>query len=282
MGNFNKKYVFMGLSVALTLISLQVGFKLYSTFFGLSVAILIAATIELLRLSSLYSIKKFTPGYKIIAITLYTLVAVISFTVAVISFNSDVVNDDLDRVGLLESNMLKDSNIIKTEYSKLIDTQISDINKKLSIVEKKNTAWVSKTYKRRIELYNKQINDLINKRSIFLDTKPSKDWINSQKAILGIRDITGIYKNSEYNAIEKATTAFLGVDHLLFQKMIGVVLATMVEFGIILLAIIAVSFDEPEDYTKPKKELNMFRFKKKVKDEKVSSDSKVLKSRKLI
>lgn len=236
---FKLKYLFFFMMIIFSLLSLQAGFYLYHTFFGISIALLFVSVLEILRLFSLYSLNRYGIKNKIVSFITYIIVAGVCFTAAVISFNSKIIEKDQKRLQTLNTDVSTDIFLIRQKYSENIEKQISDIKLKLEATEKKNTAWVSKTYQRRIELYIEKINMLISDREKYLNIKPDKEWINQQKAVLGIKNVKGIY-NSEYiSSIEQSTIDFLKVNHIIFKKLLGLAMAIMIELGIILLSIMA-------------------------------------------
>jgi len=256
-----KRYLFFSLSVGLSIISLVAGFSIFKVFFGVKTAFLIATVLELLRLSSLYSISTFKKYYKFVALSLYVLVAIVCFTSATISFNADIIDKNRDITLTNNKTLDADLYIIKQTYSQKIDKEIKVIKVLLASTEKKYTAWnKSKTYKRRIDLYNDKINKLINNKEKFLNkynnSNIDKNWILSQKAILNID--TGNKKEEviEINGIEQATKEFLNIDKITFQKIIGISLAIVIEIGIILLMLISISFKKGDTVVIVKKKLS--------------------------
>lgn len=239
---FNLRNLFLTLSVGLSILSLQAGFHLYMTFFGLGMAIVFASVLELLRLSSLFTFGRFGISYKIIAGITYTMVASFCFTVAVISFNSQVMEKEEIRLKSLERDMSGDIFEIRKAYSIKVDEEIEKIKLELKDAERyASLRSESPIWTRRINILKDKILEINTKRDEYLKIEPTIEWINSQKAILGIKTIEGVYDKENLTSIELAVMKFLGVSHVTFQKMLGFAIAVMIELGIILLALFGMS-----------------------------------------
>ena len=233
------RILFLILSIGLTIISLKSGFFLYEILFGTAFAYLISVVLETLRLSSLYSFSYFrgTKAYYI-GMLLYILVAILCFSISVISFNTNIIQKQHKREAEFRQKIEKDILLIKRAYAKQIQEKIDKIEKHKDLMQQRLAKYPSSNYyKQRIQQDDQKIEEILKQKEEFLKSSEQGDiitWIENKSSEVNINIDLKAYK--EQDVVLEALRKFLNISKVNFQIGIGVALSLLVEIGILLLA----------------------------------------------
>ncbi len=237
------KYIFAALSVGLTIISMDNGFYFYLNMFEIRTAILATVVFEILRLATLYSFIVWDVRKRVIAGTLYVIVAFICAFSATSSFHAKIIESQMVDTSNYRNEIDKRLNIVMKEYALQMQDKLTIADKDITYAQRKVAALPSSTYwpKREAQLKTKK-KLLIAERDSVLASVPTKnleDWVEQQAAILGLS--LGPMPINTYgsNAILQAIQEMWVVEDLTVKKIVALLITLGIEVGIILLAIFA-------------------------------------------
>ena len=241
----NLKNLLMFLSISLTIVSLNAGFHLYENLFNINTAFLISIVFEILRLSTLYSISLFRGYARTLSGLLYAMIALICFTAAVVSYDSQIIQKHSEYNIKIEKQMESDLYLIKKKMAEKYDGRLIKLQETKETIQKRFAANPrSKYYANRMEQVDLDIEKFEIERQTELDKvefgKVDSTWIKTQKAILNLDDVVGIYDNN-LMSYEKAASELFRIDVVTLQKAIGYSLGFAIEAGILLLALLSLS-----------------------------------------
>lgn len=237
------KYIFAALSVGLTIISMDNGFYFYLNMFEIRTAILATVVFEILRLATLYSFIVWDVRKRVIAGTLYVIVAFICAFSATSSFHAKIIESQMVDTSNYRNEIDKRLNIVMKEYALQMQDKLTIADKDITYAQRKVAALPKSTYwpKREAQLKTKK-KLLISERDSVLASVPTKNlegWVEQQAAILGLS--LGPMPINTYgsNAILQAIQEMWVVEDLTVKKIVALLITLGIEVGIILLAIFA-------------------------------------------
>lgn len=237
------KYIFASLSVGLTIISMDNGFYFYLNMFEIRTAILATVVFEILRLATLYSFIVWDVRKRVIAGTLYVIVAFICAFSATSSFHAKIIESQMVDTSNYRNEIDKRLNIVMKEYALQMQDKLTIADKDITYAQRKVAALPKSTYwpKREAQLKTKK-KLLIAERDSVLASVPTKnleDWVEQKAAILGLS--LGPMPINTYgsNAILQAIQEMWVVEDLTVKKIVALLITLGIEVGIILLAIFA-------------------------------------------
>ncbi len=237
------KYIFASLSVGLTIISMDNGFYFYLNMFEIRTAILATVVFEILRLATLYSFIVWDVRKRVIAGTLYVIVAFICAFSATSSFHAKIIESQMVDTSNYRNEIDKRLNIVMKEYALQMQDKLTIADKDITYAQRKVAALPKSTYwpKREAQLKTKK-KLLIAERDSVLASVPTKnleDWVEQKAAILGLS--LGPMPINTYgsNAILQAIQEMWVVEDLTVKKIVALLITLGIEVGIVLLAIFA-------------------------------------------
>lgn len=212
--------------------------KFMIVLFGLSMGILISSTIEVTRLSCLFIFVRKGKGIKILAVTTYIVVALVSFWCNVNAFTYEVIKREVAGRDHYRPQVHK----IKQEYCRKVAEKVTGVAKEIKQIEKILSSYPnSATWKRRLATAVARRNSLVAKRDAFLkeETENPEQWIRVNSALLGIELSAKSPESEDMAAVAKTLKGLWGLNKAEAQQLIGVIITALVELSILLISFIA-------------------------------------------
>lgn len=231
------KYAFIFLAVGFTLISAYNGFSFYLIIFDFFTAILITVIFEIARLTSLFSLFHFKVKKNILSAIIYVIVASVCAFVSINSFTLKVIGQNLTEER--EYQILV--NEIKRVYSDRIEKKITNLERDINYLENMIARYPYSDYwKRRLSQIRMHRDNLIEERDKFLVQSPKnpEEWIQRNSAKLGLT-LRLQKKSNKITFVNQALKELWGMDKVMAQKLMGVILALIIELSIILFAFLS-------------------------------------------
>jgi len=232
-------YIFVAMSILLSLLSLQAGFAFYEAIYGMAVAILASFTFETLRLATLFA---WLRGHgRWLSFSLYVAVACVCAFAAVASFHSSIIEN-------YEKAMAADLQRQRTEVEKIREAiagerkdRLSEAAKQIEICEKRIAQYPESGYwSRRLEQANTSYKRTAAIYDSILAYKPSdmEEWIAKESAKYRIMRESGAEHGKAWSTT-KAIRDIWGLDEIEAKKLAAVIIVLGIEFGILMLSLLA-------------------------------------------
>ena len=237
------KYLFSGLSIGLTLISMHSGFYFYLTMFDVTTAVLATGVFEILRLTTLYSLVMWEVDKRLVSGILYAVVAFICAFAATSSFHARIIESHNADLKPYQSEVENRVTMIRQSYAEQMADKLSGIDSEIDNARKKVASRPNSEYwPKRIDQLNQNRNILLAERDSVLSMEPSGDlalWLDHHAAILGIELVPLPTRESGSAAISQAIQELWIVKELTVKKIVAILITFGIEVGIILLAVFA-------------------------------------------
>ncbi|OVE78655.1 hypothetical protein BVY01_04860, partial [bacterium I07] len=205
-----KKYVAWGLvilTIMITLLSIKAQYRFWNGLFGQETAVISSALIEIMRLAALFTMLKLRGKKKIAGIAIYVALALFCGSVAITSWNSEIIEeDDRYHASLMQAYQVQIDQI-KTAYSEQQKEKIAKLEKDIYWSDSKLASNPNSSYwQRRREQLVAMKEELLQEMDGFLSESPADPrlWIEKNAARLGIEVEAVLVQESQYASIEKA------------------------------------------------------------------------------
>ena len=252
------KYLFSGLSIGLTLISMHSGFYFYLTMFDVTTAVLATGVFEILRLTTLYSLVMWEVDKRLVSGILYAVVAFICAFAATSSFHARIIESHNADLKPYQSEVENRVTMIRQSYAEQMADKLSGIDSEIDNARKKVASRPNSEYwPKRIDQLNQNRNILLAERDSVLSMEPSGDlalWLDHHAAILGIELVPLPTRESGSAAISQAIQELWIVKELTVKKIVAILITFGIEVGIILLAVFARMYAQQDRQQLPESE----------------------------
>lgn len=220
--------------------------KFMVVLFGLSMGILISSTIEVTRLSCLFTFVRKGKGIKVLAVATYIIVASVSFWCNVNAFTYEVIKREGESRGHFRPQVQK----IKQEYCRKAAEKMAGVAEDIKKIEKVLSSYPnSATWKRRLATAVARHDHLVAERAAFLKEEPEniERWIKINSALLGMELPAKPAKSEDMDAVVKTLQGLWGLKKAQAQQIMGVIITALVELSILLISFIAGVVDRPRE-----------------------------------
>ena len=241
--NKSRKYVLMTAVVGLSIISVSAGYDFYDTLFGKSTAILCCTIFEMIRLACLWSFVSFKWQKKIVAIPLYSLVALTCGFAAITSFEARIIAGHARATKPLEEELSKRIASIKRAHAKNVSKELKVLQGKIDYA-RRQLAWdpASDYWNNRLKQLTTTHEAMVGARDTFLSRVPRtkrEEWISRNASILDIELAPLLSTVRGTTATTKAIQELWGVSELTAKKAVAMIIVLTIEAGIIILSVLA-------------------------------------------
>lgn len=227
------------MSILLSLLSLQAGFAFYEAIYGMAVAILASFTFETLRLATLFA---WLRGHgRWLSFSLYVAVAGVCAFAAVASFHSSIIENYEKAMAADLQRQSAEVEKIKTAYAEERRIRLEEIAKQIDLCEKRMAQYPQSAYwPRRLE----QATASLARASAIYDSllayKPGnlEEWITKESAKYSIPRESSAEHGKAWSTT-KAIRDLWGLDEIEAKKLAAVIIVLGIEFGILMLSILA-------------------------------------------
>lgn len=234
-----QQYIFVAMSILLSLLSLQAGFAFYEAIYGMTVAILASFTFETLRLATLFA---WLRGHgRWLSFSLYVAVAGVCAFAAVASFHSSIIENYEKAIAAELERQHVEVDKIKSAYAVERRNRLDEISKQIEICERRVAQYPELGYwPRRLEQANAT---LIRTSAIYdslLTYKPPdiEVWIAKESAKFGIARESEAQHGKAWSTT-KAIRDLWGLDEIEAKKAAAIIIVLGIEFGILILSLLA-------------------------------------------
>ena len=240
------KFVFAGLSIGLTAISMKGGYYFYVNLFDVSTAILAVSVFEILRLVLLYIMVSWHGGQKAVAVPIYILVAIMCAFAAAASYHAKILQKYESDTASYRTELQNRANQIKTAYAQKENERIDAIEADMVQAEKNKALKPYSSYWRtRYDQLATNYDSLVTRRDSFLSEAPKEDievWISHHASIFNINFEPLANQKYGSSMVTTALQELWHVSDVRVKKVVAVIFVVALECTIILLAFFAHTF----------------------------------------
>lgn len=234
-----RNILFICLTIALTLLSLKAQYKFWKELFGIETAIIASSVFELLRLTSLYMLLKYSGKKRLTGLILYFVIALFCGSVAVTSWHAEILATHAEQEAVRMKKINKKIDVVKKAYAGQANVKISKLDKDLYYIDSRIARNPHSTYwKKRKKQILIMKDNLIEMREEFLSVIPDNPglWLRKNAAILDVEIDFSDDQDIEINSLDKSLMNTWGMAPEAARKLVSIVFVIAIEIGIILLA----------------------------------------------